>query len=70
MRDGPPQGWHLSEYEGKADLSLVTGVVNPGLKLRSRSSSFSLTNGVEINLRQTPFLDWQWKWALTLLFPR
>ena len=62
-KDKVPQGWELSEYEGKADLALVTDGRGPVLRLRSDSSSFAIQKAVEIDLRQTPILAWQWKVA-------
>jgi len=62
-KDKVPQGWELSEHEGKADLALVTDGRGPVLRLRSDSSSFAIQKAVEIDLRQTPILAWQWKVA-------
>jgi hypothetical protein len=60
-KDGLPQGWQLREHEGKADLALVPDGVSQVLRLRSKSSSFSLLKAVEIDLKRTPVLEWQWK---------
>lgn len=56
-----PEGWELSESEGKADLALVNDGNGQVLRLESASSSFSLNTKVEIDLKQTPYLEWQWK---------
>jgi hypothetical protein len=56
-----PQGWELSEHEGKADLALVNEPNGQSLRIRSNSSSFSIQKEVEIDLKQTPLLVWQWK---------
>lgn len=55
------QGWELSEHEGKADLALVNDPDGRALRLRTNSSSFSIQKEVEIDLKQTPVLVWQWK---------
>lgn len=55
------QGWELSVHEGEADLTLVSDGSGQALKLRSSLSSFSLTKEVDIDLRRTPYLEWQWK---------
>lgn len=60
-KDKVPQGWELTENEGKADLALVNEQHGQALRLRSNSSSFSIQKEVEIDLKQTPFLVWQWK---------
>ena len=62
-KDTVPQGWELSENEGKADLGLVSDTVGQVLRLRSASSSFAIQKPVDIDLRQTPILAWQWKVA-------
>ena len=62
-KDKVPQGWELSEHEGKADLGLVSDTVGQVLRLRSASSSFAIQKPVDIDLRQTPILAWQWKVA-------
>jgi len=56
-----PEGWKLSEKEGKAELALVNDGNGQALRLESVSSSFSLNTEVEIDLEQTPYLEWQWK---------
>ncbi|MFQ5990153.1 MAG: DUF3047 domain-containing protein, partial [Candidatus Methylomirabilales bacterium] len=56
-----PAGWELKESEGKADLDLVPDGGSQALKLRSRSASFSLNRELEVDLKQTPYVEWQWK---------
>ena len=56
-----PQGWKLSVHEGEADLALVLDGDGQALKLRSRLSSFTLAKAVDIDLRKTPYLEWEWK---------
>lgn len=55
------QGWKLSVHEGEADLALVLDGDSQALKLRSSLSSFSLAKAVDIDLRKTPYLEWEWK---------
>ncbi len=61
VKDTVPQGWELHEHEGKADLALVLDGVSQVLKLRSRLSSFSLNTELQIDLKKTPYHEWQWK---------
>lgn len=56
-----PVGWKLKEHDGKPDLALVSDGGGQALKLRSNSASFSLDTELEIDPRQTPYLEWQWK---------
>jgi hypothetical protein len=60
-KDKVPQGWELSEFEGKADLGLVSDGVGQVLRLRSESTSFSIQRDVAIDLKKTPILVWKWK---------
>ncbi|MEE8325620.1 MAG: DUF3047 domain-containing protein [candidate division NC10 bacterium] len=60
-RNGVPPGWELMEKTGKAELSLVEDGNGRVLRLRSNSSSFAIQKEVDIDLKQTPFLEWQWK---------
>ncbi len=60
-KDPIPDGWELSEKEGKANLALVPDGESQALKLRSNSSSFSLDKKLGIDLTKTPYLEWQWK---------
>jgi hypothetical protein len=56
-----PQDWKLSVHEGAADLTLVPDGDGRALRLRSRLSSFSLGKTVDIDLKKTPYLAWEWK---------
>jgi len=56
-----PSEWELSENKGKADFALVPDGDGEALRLRSRSSSYSLQKSVAIDLKRTPYLVWQWK---------
>lgn len=56
-----PSGWKLAVKEGEADIALVDDSHGQVLRLRSNSSSFSLNKEIEIDLKKTPYLEWQWK---------
>ena len=62
-RDRIPAGWELTEKIGTAELGIVSDGNGRVLRLRSDSSSFALQKEVDIDLQQTPFLEWQWKVA-------
>lgn len=55
VRDGFPQGWELTEKEGKADVAIVMNGTSPVLRLRSNSSSFGIQKEVDVDLKQTPY---------------
>jgi hypothetical protein len=56
-----PAGWDLAETVGTADVALVPDGDGQVLRIRSEASSFSLQREVDIDLKQTPYLVWQWK---------
>jgi hypothetical protein len=56
-----PSDWKLAVYEGEPDLMLVPDGHGRALRLRSRLSSFSLAKAVDIDLKKTPHLEWEWK---------
>jgi hypothetical protein len=60
-KDGVPRGWELHEKAGKADIALVNDGKDQVLRLRSQASSFALQTEVDIDLKQTPVIQWQWK---------
>jgi hypothetical protein len=58
---GVPAGWELKEKSGKADFAVVKeGDIAAG-RFRSIDSSFSLQKEVKVDLKQFPWLAWQWK---------
>lgn len=61
VMDGVPPGWELSEFEGKADVAVVDDSAGRVLRLRSTSTSFALQREVNVDLKKTPILEWQWK---------
>jgi hypothetical protein len=60
-KNGVPDGWELFVNVGEADLALVQDGEGRTLKLRTRTSSFSLQRKVAIDLKRTPLMVWQWK---------
>ncbi|MFQ5883008.1 MAG: DUF3047 domain-containing protein [Candidatus Methylomirabilales bacterium] len=60
-KDRVPQGWELSENEGEADLALINEEGGQVIRLRSNSSSFSIQKDLDIDLKEAPFLVWEWK---------
>ncbi len=60
-KDGVPAGWELSKRVGTPDLALINDGSGQVLRLRSNSASFSIQKDVDIDIKQTPFLVWQWK---------
>ncbi|MGH7182820.1 MAG: DUF3047 domain-containing protein, partial [Nitrospiraceae bacterium] len=57
----PPHGWELETHHGAAALTTVREDIGTALKLHADESSFSIQKYIEVDLRSTPWLVWQWK---------
>ncbi len=64
---GIPNGWKGGQTWGAPayDFSVIQEGPIKALHLRSRGDSSTITKEVEVNLKETPILEWQWK-AVTL----
>ncbi len=56
-----PDGWRIKVNRGAPDVQVINDAQGSVLHLRSRSSSFGLERGVDIDPAQYPFLTWKWK---------
>lgn len=59
--EAPPSGWELTTHHGSAGLATVREDIGPALKFYADKSSFSIQKEIDVDLRQTPWLVWQWK---------
>jgi len=57
----PPHGWELETHHGAATLATVREEVGTALKLHSDKSSFSIQKYIDVDLKSTPWLVWEWK---------
>jgi hypothetical protein len=55
------RGWELTTHDGTAELATVREEIGPALKLHADKSSFSIQKEIDVDLRVTPWLVWQWK---------
>ncbi|MBE7415189.1 MAG: DUF3047 domain-containing protein [Deltaproteobacteria bacterium] len=60
---GPPEGWQLKEWKGKADFKVVKEDFGPAIHLKSERTSSALYKDVEFELKDYPYLSWRWKVA-------
>jgi hypothetical protein len=60
-KEGVPPGWKLSTREGTADLAVVKDGGGRALRLRSHSASFAIQKEVDIDVKRTPLVMWEWK---------
>ncbi len=61
--EGVPTGWELKEWAGRAAIELVRADQGLAVRLRSAQASFALYRDAIVDLREFPFLAWQWKVA-------
>ena len=57
----PPRGWKLDTHHGAAALATIYEDVGTVLKLHADESSFSIEKSIDVDLKSTPWLVWQWK---------
>lgn len=58
-----PDGWRIKVTRGVPDVRVTNDPAGSVLHLMSRSSSFALERGVDIDPAQYPYLAWKWKVA-------
>ncbi|TKS59234.1 MAG: hypothetical protein EWM73_03322 [Nitrospira sp.] len=56
-----PRGWESTTHHGVVGLVTVREEVGQALKLHADESSFSIQKEINVDLRLTPWLVWQWK---------
>ncbi|MBI3753079.1 MAG: DUF3047 domain-containing protein [Deltaproteobacteria bacterium] len=57
-----PSDWRIEEWKGKADVQLVSdGSVKKALCLKSAGTSTALYKEISLNIKEYPFINWQWK---------
>lgn len=59
--NGPPQGWKVKEWKGRASFSVVAAESGPAIHLKSSSTSSALYKEMEFDIKDYPYLSWQWK---------
>jgi hypothetical protein len=53
--------WDKPVHFGTGDWKVVDDGENQAIKLRTESSSFALEKSITVDLRKTPYLEWEWK---------
>lgn len=56
-----PDGWRIKVTRGDPDVTVIDDPQGSVLHLKSRSSSFALERGLDIDLANFPYLTWKWK---------
>lgn len=58
-----PAEWQVKINRGKPDISTCSDANGGCVHLKSVKSSFGLERGVNVDVRQLPYLSWRWKVA-------
>lgn len=53
--------WDKPVHFGTGNWKVVDDAENQAIKLRTESSSFALEKSITVDLKQTPYLEWEWK---------
>ena len=53
--------WDKPVHVGTGSWNVVDDGENQAIKLRTESSSFALEKSITVDLKQTPYLEWEWK---------
>ena len=53
--------WDKPVHFGTGIWEVVDDAEHQAIKLRTESSSFALEKSITVDLRQTPYLEWEWK---------
>jgi hypothetical protein len=61
MQQGCPTGWLLDIKKGEPNISLETGSQLYYLHLKSNESSYGVKNGIKVDIKEYPYLNWTWK---------
>jgi hypothetical protein len=59
--DNIPSGWILEEKAGKPDIRIEKSGDFRSVRLRADASSFGLRKNLDVDLKETPYLNWKWK---------
>lgn len=58
---GPPAGWELKEFAGRAQVDVVRDEGRVVFRLSSERTSFALYRDVVLDVKEFPLLTWSWK---------
>ncbi len=58
---GPPPGWELKEFAGRAQVDVVRDEGHVAFHLSSDRASFALYRDVALDVKEFPILRWSWR---------
>lgn len=56
-----PESWEVKEFNGRADIKVVKEDIGHVFHLISSSTSTALYKQIKLDLKEFPYLNWQWK---------
>jgi len=59
--DGVPEGWELDDKQKPIDISLEKEGGQIAVRLKSADSAFGTYQEQDFDIREYPFLNWEWK---------
>ncbi len=63
MQKGAPTGWSSDIKKGEPAISLERGSQIYYLHMKSNESSYGVKNGIKVDIKEYPYLNWRWKVA-------
>jgi hypothetical protein len=63
MQKGAPTGWSSDIKKGEPAISLERGSQLYYLHMKSNESSYGVKNGIKVDIKEYPYLNWRWKVA-------
>lgn len=61
MKKGAPRGWELDDKKKPIDIELETDGKDWVIRFKSRSSAFGVYKELDFDIREYPYLNWEWK---------
>jgi len=60
-KEDVPKGWELDDKKKPIDISLVKEGDQIAVRFKSENSAFGIYNTQDFDIRDYPFLNWEWK---------
>jgi hypothetical protein len=61
MQKGCPTGWLMDIKKGEPAITLERGSQIYNLHMKSNDSSYGVKNGIKVDIKEYPYLNWRWK---------
>ncbi len=61
LKSNAPEGWGITEWNGRADFEVIETEIGSALHLKSSSTSTALYKDMSFDVREYPALSWKWR---------